>query len=245
VSIDKVRANKELVKLVRDCRKCMSESLPLYQPEHEALAAHVSTYALWCGNLDAKVLIVGQDPAGVKEPAGAKDIRKLAPGPKVKTNKMLVRLMEAAGLRPGESAAKNGCDPLPHFPDVYMTNAILCLKQGGMRSGSGKVLRQRASNCGTWLARTISVVAPNLVVALGAHAWSALQAITEATDDGSATSLRLRDAAGAEPYRAVLAPDLLASSGSGSFWIAGRYHPSYYRHVHLDQWRLLQPYLGD
>jgi DNA polymerase len=91
------------------------------------------------------------------------------PGERVQTNLRLVKLVGEAGvtIRPpkrGESA-----------DELFFTNAVLCMKQGGMRADvPGSCYEQ----CGQrFLRPQIDIVSPKVVVTLG---WGAAAAVCRA-----------------------------------------------------------------
>jgi uracil-DNA glycosylase family 4 len=110
---------------------------------------------MWLGNLNAKVVIVGQDPAG-SDNVDANDPASYAPGADVGTNVTLQQLLAAA---------------LIDLSDVYLTNAILCIKNGSMNA---KPRAAWATNCRPFLRRTLDLVSPVAVVGLGGTAWASL-----------------------------------------------------------------------
>jgi uracil-DNA glycosylase family 4 len=97
-------------------------------------------------------VVVGQDFASQEQP-------HVRPDPTLRTNVNLLRLItspRAAGIDPSR---------------VYLTNAVLCLKPGPM---SARVPAAWIDNCSTHLRRTIEIVNPVAVAALGSVAWRAV-----------------------------------------------------------------------
>ena len=75
--------------------------------------------------------------------------------------------MSVAGLRIDAPSAANSGTGITFF-----TNAILCLKQGGMQAAVDPVW---FANCGKLFLRpTIELIAPNAVVTLGVRAYRAV-----------------------------------------------------------------------
>lgn len=147
-----VKNAEEYERLTADCRSCRACGDDLQNPTG---CKHPSTWAMWLGKLDAKIVVVGQDPAGADN-VDAKDAASYAPGPLVGTNITLKHLLEAAEI---------------DLADVYLTNAVLCIKPGSMKSS----VRQRwVTNCRPLLRRTIDLVRPRCVVALGGVAWNSV-----------------------------------------------------------------------
>lgn len=90
------------------------------------------------------------------------------PGKAVKTNRLLVRLIAEAGI----------AIEMPHDASrgrLFFTNAVLCMKQGGMRA---PVPASCFRECGRrFLRPTVRLVSPKLVVALGSRATAAINRI--------------------------------------------------------------------
>lgn len=121
----------------------------------------IGPWTCWNGDLDARVLVVGQEwgdvdsferQQGRDDPSG--------------TNRMLKELLAFVGFDIG---------PAPmNFPrsGVFLTNAALCLKSGGVQA---PVNAAWFKNCGiSFLRAQVEIVDPRVVVALGQQAYWAL-----------------------------------------------------------------------
>ena len=121
----------------------------------------IGAYSRWQANLDAELMVVGQDFADDDGFCGNRG----RPGKAVKTNRSLIRLIAEAGIaiEMPQDASSGG---------LFFTNAVLCMKKGGMRA---PIPASCFRECGTrFLRPTIELVAPKLVVALGARATAAI-----------------------------------------------------------------------
>jgi len=140
-------AYRDHVAACRACRKCGPDALNLCDG---GFASHPSPWAMWMGALEnVDVVIVGQDFASQEQP-------HVQPDPTLRTNVNLFRLLSAAGIDPAR---------------VYLTNAVLCLKPGPM---STPLPQGWVKNCAPHLRRTLDIVRPRAVAALGTIAWRAL-----------------------------------------------------------------------
>jgi len=86
--------------------------------------------------------------------------------PKNATNLNLVKLLRSVGINiaPSSNVDQTG--------EIFLTNAILCLKQGGLQ---GPVEDEWFQNCGKkFLKPLIEIIAPKIVVALGKQAFKAI-----------------------------------------------------------------------
>jgi len=119
-------------------------------------------YTLWQGNLDVPVVVVGQDFSDV---AAFERLRGW-PGATIRTNTALADLLSSAGL--SVQRPETGCSE-----DVlFFTNAVLCLKQGGMQAALSPADVRR---CGERVLRpSLELVAPRAVATLGLPALNAV-----------------------------------------------------------------------
>ena len=125
----------------------------------------IGPWSLWQGNLNADLVIVGQDWGDTRyfiQNAGRES-------PRNPTNENLRRLLGSIGIEiAGPTAADAGGGT------VFLTNAVLCLKDGGMQA---KVRADWFTNCGArFLRPTIDLIAPKVVVTLGERAYRATTA---------------------------------------------------------------------
>jgi uracil-DNA glycosylase family 4 len=171
---------------VAACRACTRCGLT-----NIAGCAHPSPWAMWMGALDARVVVVGQDFSGTDQ--GWREPQLDLP-----TNVNLRHLMRTAGLGEGE---------------VYLTNAILCLKPGGT---SAPVRGAWVRNCSGLLRETIRIVAPDAVAALGAVAWRALGYVFEVRLPALGTSV------GRRPVSVPGGPSLFAFNHPGGLGLVRR-----------------------
>jgi DNA polymerase len=123
----------------------------------------IGPWSRWEGNLDASVVVVGQDWGDV----GYFRTHQGLEGPKNPTNTNLVKLLREIGLKIAEPPGEATDDPL------FLTNAILCLKtEGGLQ---GQVQRKWFENCGeNFLRPLLEIISPKVVVALGERAFTAV-----------------------------------------------------------------------
>lgn len=117
---------------------------------------HPSSWARLFGSTSAPVVVVGKDFSSsgrfFKRPRDW-----FEPDPAFATNDNLRELATTAGMDPAR--------------DLYLTNAVLCLKPGGT---SAPLRTPWIRNCSSLLSRTVKLIRPRAVVALGEDAWRAL-----------------------------------------------------------------------
>lgn len=119
-------------------------------------------WTLWQGNLGAQCMVVGQDWGDTNyflDNQGRE-------APNNPTNTTLRNLLAIAGLRIDPPSAEKSPEGV-----VFFTNAILCLKQGGLQAAVDSAW---FDNCGTHFLRpTIDLLAPRVVITLGERAYRA------------------------------------------------------------------------
>jgi DNA polymerase len=149
----------QLVAARKACHLCAGLTNPGDVEGGRLDSEHVGAWSLWQGNLDASVMVVGQDWGDTTYFVR----REGREGPRNPTNLALVELLGIAGVAVGDPGSAVGRDI------AFFTNAILCLKnsQGGLQ---GKVQPSWFDHCAPFLRRQIEIVRPTVVVGLGERA---------------------------------------------------------------------------
>ena len=142
------------------CRLCDGLRNPADHELAEFDSDQIGPWSRLCGDLDARLMMVGQDWGDVRyyiQNHGLDDIRN-------RTTRTLEQLIHGIGVEVSliEKSEQNR--------GVFLTNALLCLKTGGMQA---HVEQQYFRNCGIHLRRQIEIVAPQVIVCLGQEAYEA------------------------------------------------------------------------
>lgn len=198
-TVNKSEPYRALVAKRKACRLCPELANPAVLRKGALDSDEIGPYANWQGNLDAPLLVVGQDFADQKS------FGKLQgwPGPKVATNLALVKLADAAGFQLRAPVVGESDDVL------FFTNAVLCLKRGAMGS---RVPSRCFQRCGSeFLRATVELVNPRAVITLGVGALRALEQAFSLPQQGDLAALVERT------------PAFSLRSGIAVF---PRYHPS-------------------
>lgn len=154
---------QEYTSLVECSKKCIDCGDGLINPSNypENDSNDIGPWSRWQGNLDAEIIVVGQDWGDVNyfsRNAGRDNDTE-------PTCKNLIKRFMEIGIDIG---TPNKPAPAP----VFLTNSILCLKQEGK---SSNVLSKWQKNCcGKYLKPLISIIKPKVVVALGEKAYRAI-----------------------------------------------------------------------
>ncbi len=141
-------------------------------PEYDTNA--VGNWSNWAGNLDAEVMIIGQDfsnqevferDKGLTEPKTYLTEASTANDYSTETNFYIREFTKLIGLDIGLPNQKSGAT-------VFLTNAVLCLKEGPM---SSKVHSNCVANCGkNFLKPLIDIVQPRVIITFGSDAAQSL-----------------------------------------------------------------------
>ena len=164
--MDRVAAYRALVKARKECGACSPDLKNPAGIEAGAFDSdHIGPWSRWQGNLNATLLVIGQDWADKKTFLGCKGLDD-ARNP---TNKILIRLLASVGIKI-DPDNDGGREP------VFLTNAILCLKDGSQGGMQAAVKPEWFRNCGErFLKPTIALIHPRVVVTLGEHAYRSVQ----------------------------------------------------------------------
>jgi uracil-DNA glycosylase len=156
----------ELVEKRRKCHKCQGLTNPADIEEGIYDSNHIGPWSRWQGNLESKVLVVGQDWGTVKwfvdyrgRESRSKD-GEMAYNP---TNDNLIKLLHSIGIDIERQ-------PLVDTEGIiFFTNPILCLKSGNLGS---KVKKKWYDICGKEFLRPLieDCIKPEVVIALGKYA---------------------------------------------------------------------------
>lgn len=158
----KQRQYSKLLSRRKVCRVCRGLINPADYKGGVYDSNHIGPWSRWQGNLDAPLMIVGQDwgtPRYFGDNRGFDD-------PDFPTNKRLRELLESIGISIGLPSQKEGRGK------VFLTNAILCLKQ--RKSTQAAVKEQWFKNCQGFLRDLVEIVKPKVLVTLGQEAFRAI-----------------------------------------------------------------------
>jgi len=154
----------KLVAERKTCSACTGLTNPAACCGGKFDSEHIGPWSRWQSRLDAEVLVVGQDWADVKCFINQQGKSKSG-NP---TNAALMELLASVGIVIRGPELDDG-----YAGKVFLTNAILCMKQGGLQA---EVREEWFDNCGKrYLGPLIALVKPKAVVCLGERAYRAVE----------------------------------------------------------------------
>lgn len=160
MNMNKIEEYKKLVDERKACRRC--QSLGLTNPAAYKGGCYdseqIGPWSLWQGNLNAPLMVVGQDWGGTDYFLKNRGCDKSGNS----TDLNLIELIEVAGFSIKDVYLSEGQNVL------FFTNAILCLKDGNLQA---EVQKDWFSNCALFLRKQIEIVNPLSVVGLGEDAY--------------------------------------------------------------------------
>jgi len=130
----------------------------------------VSHWEQWLGHRTPKLLVVGQDFGNVAYFVRCRGRDE----PNNKTNENLHRLLTAAGIAVEHPSQRDICAP------VFLTNSILCVKEGAMNSPIRSSWVDACSE--RHLRPLISFLAPPVVIGMGNAGWRAVRRVFALND---------------------------------------------------------------
>jgi hypothetical protein len=156
-----------LIAARKACRICVERSPGKIRScaEFEFDPDVVSHWELWLGHRCPKLLVVGQDFGNV----GYSVRNRGRDEPNNKTNENLHKLLTAAGIDVTHPSQRD------HKAPVFLTNSILCIKEGSM---NGPILSSWIDACSEkHLGPLIRYLIPPLVVGMGNAGWRAVRRV--------------------------------------------------------------------
>lgn len=145
-------------KACHECGNCLNNPADVESGRFDS--EQIGPWSVWQSNLNARLLVIGQDWGDVnyfsKQKGQSKDDSP--------SNATIQRLLDSIGIKippPSLRSAELG--------EIFMTNAILCLKQGGKDGG---VRKEWFDKCGKFFLKPlITIIQPKVVVTLGRYAF--------------------------------------------------------------------------
>lgn len=143
--------------------KCKGKSLINIYNNHYFCTNIPSIWTDWFNRLDSKIMIIGQDWGPYNDMKKLNDLLKedksnwneLIESEKSNTKKLL------------EKYIKESSNNKYSLNDIFITNAIMCARQGDSYRGNNIDLKKSTLNCSDFLLKQIEIVKPKVILTLG------------------------------------------------------------------------------
>lgn len=166
---------EELLQSMSKCDKCTNfkckeKSLINIYNDYNFGSNIPSIWTDWFNRLDSKIMIIGQDwgPYNDMEKLNSllnedkSNWKELIESEKSNTKKLL------------ENYIKDSSNNKYSLNDIFVTNAIMCARQGDNYRGNNIDLKKSTLNCSNFLLRQIEIVKPKVILTLGYYSLMSL-----------------------------------------------------------------------
>ncbi len=176
-----MNSSKRFEKLIQDmsnCSLCLnfpcaSKSLINIYKDYNFCTNIPSIWTDWFNRLDSNIMIIGQDWGPyieMKKINGSLEKDKLNWKELIESEKSLTKKMLEKFII---ESSKNKYN----LNDCFITNAIMCARQGNNYRGNNIDLKNSTINCSRYLERQIEIVKPRVVLTLGLYPLISLSKI--------------------------------------------------------------------
>ena len=170
--------NKEFNFLLKDMGKCL-KCMNMHKGSKDCSLVNIyknidfaksipSIWTDWLNRLDAEIMIIGQDWGPFQDMVmlnksyiNNHNWQELMNSEKSLTKKMLYNYLLASAKLYGKVIDEE------YINKIYITNAIMCARQGHNYRGDNIKLKECTLNCSEFLKRQIDIVKPKVILTLG------------------------------------------------------------------------------
>lgn len=173
--------NEMFQKLIQDmstCGKCINlkcknKSLINIYQNYDFCTNIPSIWTDWFNRLESDIMIIGQDWGPYSD---MEKYYKLLN--KDKSNwKELIELEKSSTKKILENFIKETSNNKCSLDNIYITNAIMCARQGDTYRGNNIDLKYSTLNCSEYLLKQIEIVKPKVILTLGYYPLMSLSQI--------------------------------------------------------------------
>ena len=163
----------ELLLELGKCEKCLNLkkktgkdcSLINIYKDNEFCKNIPSIWTDWINRLDSKIMIIGQDWGPFND---MKTLNEAYIKQPTKENwKHLIEQEKSATKRQLEYYIKESSNNKHSLDEIFITNAIMCARQGDNYRGDNIDLKKSTHNCSNYLRKQIEIVKPKIILTLG------------------------------------------------------------------------------
>lgn len=143
--------------------KCKEKSLINIYRDNNFSKNIPSIWTDWFNRLNSKIMIIGQDWGPYKD---MKKLNEMLKNDKSNWNE-LIESEKSNTKKLLEKYIKDSSDNKYTLNDIFITNAIMCARQGDNYRGNNIDLTKSTINCSNQLLKQIELVKPKVIVTLG------------------------------------------------------------------------------
>ena len=159
---------KDLINELGKCDKCTNlkckeKSLINIYQDYDFSTNIPSIWTDWFNRLDSKIMIVGQDWGPYDDMKKFNNLLK-----KDKSNwKEIIESEKSNTKKLLENYIKESSNRKYSLDDIFITNAIMCARQGNSYRGNNIELKKSTINCSKHLISQIEIIKPKVILTLG------------------------------------------------------------------------------
>ena len=150
--------------------KCKDKSLINIYQDYEFCTNIPSIWTDWFNRLDSKIMIVGQDWGPYDD---MKKFNNLLENDKSNW-KEIIELEKSNTKKLLENYIKESSNRKYSLNDIFITNAIMCARQGNSYRGNNIALKKSTINCSKYLISQIEIIKPKVILTLGYYTLMSL-----------------------------------------------------------------------
>ena len=162
----------KLLKTMSKCDKCTNfkckeKSLINIYNDYNFSSNIPSIWTDWFNRLDSKIMIIGQDWGPYND---MKKLNNLLKEDKSNWNE-LIESEKSNTKKILEKYIKESSNSRYSLNDIFITNAIMCARQGDNYRGNNIDLKKSTLKCSDFLLKQIEIVKPKVILTLGYYLY--------------------------------------------------------------------------
>ena len=143
--------------------KCKEKSLINIYEDYEFSINVPSIWTDWFNRLDSKIMIIGQDWGPYND---MRIFNSLLNDNKSNWEE-IIQLEKSNTKKALENYIKDSSNGQYSLNDIFITNAIMCARQGSSYRGNNIDLKKSTINCSEYLQNQIEIIKPKVILTLG------------------------------------------------------------------------------
>ena len=174
---------------LENCEKCTNfdckeKSLINFYKEKELCINIPSIWTDWFNRIESDIMIIGQDWGPYNDMKKFHNLLK-----DDKSNwKEIIELEKSKTKKMLEHYIKSSSNNKYSLDDIFITNAIMCARQGNNYRGNNIDLKKSTMNCSKNLLKQIDIVKPKIILTLGYYPLKSLSLIFKFNIDSTLKS---------------------------------------------------------